>query len=349
MQNTFDHLAFLLTEHDCVIIPGFGGFVIYREKAQCISDKGIFIPPASSVGFNAQLSHNDNLLVHSLMRAGNISYKAAQEQVEQFTEEIRKELDTTGEIIFSGIGTLSMSSDGKKVFSPSKNKDLNALAYGLSNFYLPLLSELEVSMPARETFAGKKDRQVIMIPVSKRLLRTVATAVAIIAGILMISTPIDNRSLSQYASVIDSGSIITDHPASAAVITRTAVPEAAEIKEIQSCSQKHPETVSPQIQVTETKETPEVKPEIKAEPKPVSGRTYYIIVSSSPTRKSAENFLPGIKSNLNSQAGILEKDNLFRIYVAQFSDKKEAEAYLSGFREKYPEHRNAWLLSARNQ
>jgi len=45
-------IADLLLQHNCVIVPGFGGFVAQRLPAQIDIEKGQVHPPKKSILFN---------------------------------------------------------------------------------------------------------------------------------------------------------------------------------------------------------------------------------------------------------------------------------------------------------
>ena len=56
------YIAELLEEHDCVIVPDFGGFVANYAPANVNSINHRFDPPYRKISFNKLLVHNDGLL-----------------------------------------------------------------------------------------------------------------------------------------------------------------------------------------------------------------------------------------------------------------------------------------------
>ena len=62
------HIEVLLLENDCVIVPGLGGFIAHKRQAAYSIQKGEFMPPLRTIGFNPQLIMNDGLLVQSYMQ-----------------------------------------------------------------------------------------------------------------------------------------------------------------------------------------------------------------------------------------------------------------------------------------
>jgi len=74
-------------------------------------------------------------------------------------------------------------------------------------------------------------------------------------------------------------------------------------------------------------------------------RQYYIVIASMPTSTLAEKALSDFQKSNFPTAQIISDENKHRIYVRQFEDKEEAEAFLIQFRADYPQHKDAWLLS----
>ena len=59
MLNLSRHIESLLLDHNCVIIPGFGGFITQYTSARYIKEEGIFLPPYRNIIFNKELVLND--------------------------------------------------------------------------------------------------------------------------------------------------------------------------------------------------------------------------------------------------------------------------------------------------
>ena len=75
------HIEILLLSHDCVIIPGFGGFIAHHVDARYDADDRLWLPPYRTLGFNPQLTLNDSLLVQSYVEAYDMSYPDALRQI----------------------------------------------------------------------------------------------------------------------------------------------------------------------------------------------------------------------------------------------------------------------------
>ena len=82
MIELAQHIEVLLLENDCVIVPGFGGFVAYYTPAMRV-EGNTFLPPTRTIGFNSQLKLNDGLLVQSYMAVYDTNFSDATKIVEE--------------------------------------------------------------------------------------------------------------------------------------------------------------------------------------------------------------------------------------------------------------------------
>src|SRR3989344_5824497 len=71
----------LLLQHNCVIVPTFGGFVTQRVGAQIDVANGTMTPPRKAILFNRQLINNDGLLIASFAHQNNVPYNEAQSAI----------------------------------------------------------------------------------------------------------------------------------------------------------------------------------------------------------------------------------------------------------------------------
>jgi nucleoid DNA-binding protein len=314
MKNIHSCIAYLISENDCVIIPGFGGFVVHYEAAKYFASEGIFMPPVHTTAFNAALNHNDGLLINTLMRIEKTDYKTARTKVRQYVDHIRSKLNTANEITFPEIGKLTLSPDGQMNFVPYPSMTSNISMYGFSDFRLPTIEEL--TTPRNDTQHQEKSDNHIHIFISKRLLKSVACAAAIVLAFLTVSTPINNTDIpAQYAAIID--------------LSAKPKNSAQRKVSISKIYKKLPEKTNDSIPAQPVSSSP----------------MYYIIVGSSPKEQLAKKILLNIRKELTGQAAILAKDGLFRVYVAQFSDRQTAQQYLTDLRSKHPRHKSAWMLT----
>ena len=142
------HIEILLLSHDCVIVPGFGGFIAHHVDAHYDKDDRLWLPPYRTLGFNPQLTLNDSLLVQSYVEAYDMSYPDALRQIESEVEELKGILHTEGEYEMDSVGTLSVNIDGNYEFAPCEAGILSPEVYGLADFSFKRLKDAE---PLAET------------------------------------------------------------------------------------------------------------------------------------------------------------------------------------------------------
>lgn len=146
MINLDKHIEILLLSNDCVIVPGFGGFMAHHIDARKDDSDGSFLPPIRSIGFNPKLTLNDSLLTQSYVEAYDISYPDAVMRIEDEVRELKQRIATDGKYEFTDIGTISINSDGNYEFSPCEAGIVSPELYGLGNFKMKTLAELKSAM-----------------------------------------------------------------------------------------------------------------------------------------------------------------------------------------------------------
>ena len=136
------HIEILLLSSDCVIIPGFGGFMAHYVNARYDSDDNMFLPPLRTIGFNPHLQLNDHLLVQSYIETYDISYPEALQRIEEQVAELKQHLENEGEYELTDLGVLRYNEDSNYEFIPCEAGILTPSLYGLGSFEMKPLSEL---------------------------------------------------------------------------------------------------------------------------------------------------------------------------------------------------------------
>jgi len=148
MNELSPYLRKLLLEHDCAIIPDFGGFVMQRHPAHRATANEQLLPPSKTVGFNALLRAEDGLLAHEVCKSRRIPYAQAADFVQQCVRDMKRDLMRGIEVEFDGVGTLSPTTNGHFDFRPSEQT-----TFAPENYFLtPLaLSALPLTVPPKVT------------------------------------------------------------------------------------------------------------------------------------------------------------------------------------------------------
>lgn len=164
-------------DYDCVIIPGFGGFVCNERPAWYDDDKEEMVPPSRDVLFNPNLTHNDGLLAQEIIRSTGVSYSEAMRLAVEEAQFISSELKLGNSVEISGVGRLYSVDDGANRFSPDAELVRTLSSFGHSR--IPL-SRLQSKPRAKESVV------VTMVPLRKKLARVAAIlALPIAAGAII--------------------------------------------------------------------------------------------------------------------------------------------------------------------
>lgn len=118
MESLQLHIEYLLTRHDCVIVPGIGAFIATETEARIDFENGTITPRRREISFNSSVVSDDGLLSHSIARRNHISFEDAHRQLLAMTEKLRGDLQQEGEVSLGMVGKLLMDSEGYISFRP---------------------------------------------------------------------------------------------------------------------------------------------------------------------------------------------------------------------------------------
>ena len=126
-----DHIRPLLRDHDCVIIPDFGGLVADVSPARAQPGRQALSPPTKLVAFNQALTRNDGLLVDALSQHLGISIAQARDAVRTAVASLQQELDDTNRTELAGIGIFRRAAGRGLAFEYTGTDNLLASSFGL--------------------------------------------------------------------------------------------------------------------------------------------------------------------------------------------------------------------------
>ncbi len=199
----------MFLDYDCVIIPGFGGFVCNERPAWYDDDKEEMVPPSRDVLFNPNLTHNDGLLAQEIIRSAGLSFSEAMKLAKEEAAFITAELLGGNQVEIQGVGRLYAGEDGVNRFTPDAELVRTLSSFGHSRIPLAKLQAKQIMKPLNKTEEQqKKETGVIpMQPLSRKIARVAAilalplTAGAIIGGTYLAT---DNDSQSTLLSLFPS-------------------------------------------------------------------------------------------------------------------------------------------------
>ncbi|PKV75651.1 HU domain-containing protein [Pontibacter ramchanderi] len=368
------HIKHLLYNHDCVIIPDFGGLITRYVPARINPVKHTLVPPSKKIAFNEKLVLNDGLLISTIAYANNTSKEEARQLVLSFVHEVRSRLEKEQRFELTDIGVFKYNHEQKLVFEYTEGDNLLESSFGLPEIVArPVRPEepavlrtlIKERQPTEPTPANK--------PFKVRLKRAyhVAAGLALTglvgAALYMVSLQTDyNLSSLNPISLISGDKQTADENTAIASITQqeatfdqsTAMDalEAPETGIAEDAANWDAASTSTSDQTTQyaanefVSDNEEPVEEI-AVPAPVtttvSGKDgrFYIITGGYARMLNAE-FNRQEIAEFGHEAKVLEPgkgSRLFKVSVADFATAEEAQAAMNTYRKSFGE--NIWVYN----
>ena len=345
MNRLISHIEFLLHEHNCVIIPDLGGFVVNEIPARW-SENSVLLPPACELVFNRDLTHNDGLLAESYMKTYDLSFERAVWTIECEVDKLKQALRDKNYLDLDKLGSFSLTEDNRFTYIPG---DFVRPGYfGLGSVTLKNLSVKEDTPKTIPLTIPEKDRRGAF----KKIGITAAAVVAII--LFMFILPVSDISIDRQTAnisyetewfkpknsaknshsekVIDEvnnnfGVILDDLSIVDKTLTDNEIGGEAESVDInESKSESYSE-------IAETSNNNNTKTP-----------SYYIIMGVFRSDLSSSKLLKILKEEGFNNANRLQRPERFDVYSASFNNREEAEVYLREIHKNYPKHSDAWIL-----
>ncbi|MDP4292722.1 MAG: hypothetical protein Q8908_16700, partial [Bacteroidota bacterium] len=194
------YIGALLYQHDCVVIPGFGGFIANYAPACIHPVQNTFIPPSRQIMFNAGLIHNDGLLASHVATEEGISYDQALNRISEEVMAYHAELKAGKTVHMDGLGSFRTNHEDSLVFTPDTRINWLEEAFGLPTFVSPAIR--------RSGYRSKRDSddkvRSIYLPVAVRRIAAIAIPVLAIGMWSLFNTSRINSFASNYSSIVPS-------------------------------------------------------------------------------------------------------------------------------------------------
>jgi cell division protein FtsN len=319
MNRPIEHyISNLLYLHDCVIIPGFGGFVGNKKSAYIHPVSGIIYPPSKALLFNKNLTQNDGLLATYIAKEEGLDLSKITNLIEEFVQKTQKELENRSAFKLQKVGTFTKGKEGNISFLQDKNHNYNLASFGMQANHKAKKVERTI----------RQDKEVIVKSIGQKdlgkTLRRAAAVLIPLIGLSLIGITQEgniNKVYSQMANLNPFANkkteIVVENPAKTKIespIVKIVVEEKVEV-------------------VVPKEET--ITPIIKEQ------HTYYIIAGAFAEKQNADRLLYKL-SNLNYKPSIVGGGNLMRVSYNSFQNREDALLALAEIRK---ENKSAWLLT----
>ncbi|MGN0221340.1 MAG: SPOR domain-containing protein [Prevotella sp.] len=330
MNGLEKHLEILLLHHDCVIVPGFGGFIAHHVVAKYDEQDGLFIPPMRILGFNPSLtSINDSLLAQSYIDTFDVSYPEALKMIEDEVSQLKASLYAEGSFKLASVGELKVNQEGRVEFYPDE--------YGIfspSLYALPVIDIASIRLSAnrpdpqeslqQETF---REEQIEAVPQDtdtrdsdsvsiKKTWVGYAAAVALSLVLFVFMTdPISNSSGKVYVSQSPNETMmhLISNANNELKANRKAVTESV------------PAPKQEQMEAAPLSDNKTVKPAPIEKP-------YCIVLASKVSMKNAEFFVSQLKRQGIDSVEIYRNNNITRVVYGSYDSEVSAQSALRALR-----------------
>ena len=311
MKQTIEHyISNLLYLHDCVIIPGFGGFVGNKKSAFIHPVSGIIYPPSKELLFNKNLTQNDGLLATHIAKQENIDLSETSSLIEDFVQSIQTELNSRSAFKLQKVGTFTKGKEENISFLQDKNQNYNLASFGMQANHKSKKVERTIS----------DEKEVIVKTIKQKdfgeTLKRAAAVLVPLIGLSLIGITQEENINDIYSQMANLNPFTN---------SKTEIVKEAPTKKIEV----------PIVEIIETEKVEIVIPIITEQ------HTYYIIAGAFAEQKNANKMLQKLK-RWNYDASIVEGGNLMRVSYNSFSKKEEAIMALAEIRK---DNKSAWLLT----
>ncbi len=311
----------LLYGHDCVIVPGFGGFIGNYTPARIDKNSGTFYPPVKQISFNRNLNHNDGLLIGKISGFSNMTYADTRIMIEEFVAGLRKKLEKGEKVVFENIGSFVNNQEGNVQFEPDRNVNYLLDSYGLESFQLLPLEGYDV----RKRIIRHAEKDPVRQASRRKILWRAAVIIPLLA--IIVAVPLKTELFKTKIETTTMNPLV-----SAEFENNKAAVDGAVLEDNKSLK----EVVVPEIKETET--PVEILPENTAE------GSFYIITGSFKSESNAiqqvdilrsEGFIPEIVSAPNG---------FYRVCAMMCTDMNTAVSKKDSIIKKFP---GTWISKKR--
>lgn len=193
MFSIIEHIEYLLTCNDCVVVPDWGAFIANYSTARYDEGREVMECPRRTIGFNASVNHNDGLLAHSLMRREDMSYDQAMMFIADSVTTFRQQLAMDSEVSMGRLGYFRRNGGRYIEFVPFARDNASDQYFGLADMDVKTVATLEREISEQEAAALQESAPIVARDrnLFTRKAGRIAASVAVLIGLgVLLSTPV---------------------------------------------------------------------------------------------------------------------------------------------------------------
>lgn len=308
----------LLFSHDCVIIPGFGGFIANYAPSRIDTSTDTFYPPVRKISFNRNLSHNDGLLISRISFTLKVNYGEARRLVENFSRDLAHRLLKGEKIVFDHIGTFFNNHENSVQFEPFENVNFLFDTYGLEPFQCLPLRGYDI----RKRVTRHLDREPVRQYSTGRALWRAAVIIPVLALIVII--PLKTN---LFRTKVESSAM---NP----LITAEFENNKRAVDSALTLTADTGTTVKPIVSITDTfsLQTPSIPVTVPTTPV----KRYGVITGSFRSEENARTHIADLKADGFDPELVAAQNGFYRVFAMTCSDLETAASKRDSLAEKFP-------------
>jgi hypothetical protein len=330
-MNPEKYISELLFEHDCVIVPGFGGFVGNYSPAWIHPARHAFHPPRKTLLFNVNLKQNDGLLANRISACEGISFSDALKTINSVVEEWDTLLREGKTVTVEKVGRFSRSRDGAIQFEQDGTVNFLPESFGFSPLISPPVKRIGIQKKMERKItryiesAGSSTRK---IPGALKWAAILVLPIGI-ATVLGVMNAEKIKTLSQNYSGMFTSRSLPLHPKTRGIYQPGKTFSVSLRKEATLPRISHP--------------APVISGDLAAGEDPGANNPYAIIVGAFRFHENAVRLVAKLQEE-GFNASIIDttRTGLYRVCLQTYADRTEALRELGMIRSR--EFASAWLL-----
>ncbi len=318
----------LLFNHDCVIVPGFGGFIGNYTPARIDKKSGTFYPPVKQISFNRNLNHNDGLLVGRISGSSGMNYGDARNLVEEFAGDLRRKIEKGEKVVFDHIGSFVNNPEGNIQFEPDRSSNYYLDSYGLESFQMLPLEGYDVRTSILRKINKDPERRVSV----RKILWRAAIIIPLLSVLIIVPlktdlfktrveatnlNPLVSAEFEQNKKAVDEG--LKAEQGKPGEMVSTVTEEPAGTKGVE------PEVAKPEV----------AKPEL-VQPEAAIDNVYILITGSFKSQDNALTQVDALKSEGFTPEIVVAPNGFYRVCALTCRDMKIARVKKDSISAKFP-------------
>lgn len=321
------YISELLHLYECIILPDFGAFITNYKSASINKVNNTIAPPSKELLFNANLKHNDGLLVNHISVREKISQSEARIALDSFIKDLKYRLSKGEKIHLEQIGSFFFDQHFNIHFEPYFTTNYLVDSFGFSALKLPSPILGAYIEPTQTIYMDHLNKRRI-------LLRAAAVTIPVLLAISAIqfrSGVFNNKALN-YSTLNPVENVMEKETTE----NKNLPLDTAKVEKVVD------EMTKPQNALFYTEE------KVKEEIKPAAKGRYYLIAGSFLDTIHANYLKRSLINEGYSSSDVLSTpDGKYRVTFNVYDDKFQALQELTRIR-KEKNDKSVWLLTEKN-